>query len=193
MEKGSGSRVCLKCKVRFDLAESREVSGEPNPRGRFCPTCGDRRASELLEELRRIEANILRNLWQAYRGWWKHYTPPGGWRARLRKEGSDCPYCGVALEFDRVVRPQRAVLDHMDPLEKGGEDSLRNVVYCCAACHGRKRDKLFTRWLLDLDEPHRSLSRTIYVHKHEHPGTPDPGFWLLLLPSAIGGSTGLCA
>ncbi|MBK6602171.1 MAG: HNH endonuclease [Betaproteobacteria bacterium] len=108
-------------------------------------------------------------MWSAYRGWWKHYTPPLRWTRLLRSERDNCPYCGIALPDTTADRKQlRTVVDHMDPLELGGEDSLRNVVCCCSRCNSRKKDRLFLDWLQKLDEPFRTRACEIYQFKHQH-------------------------
>ena len=56
----------------------------------------------------------------------------------------------------------------MDPLSRGGEDSLRNVVYCCSSCNSKKKNKLFTQWLSELPVAFRIRCRQIYEFKHQH-------------------------
>ncbi len=164
------ARTCRDCKDPFPATAATNADGQPAPRGFYCPDCGQRRARQVREAIARRDGNICRNLWAAYRGWWKHYTPPTGWAALLRAERETCPYCGGAFSKDLSLRSESfAVIDHMDPLSRGGEDSLRNAMYCCYLCNGRKKNKLFVHWLQELSEPYRSKSREIYVFKHEHP------------------------
>jgi len=162
-------RTCRDCKARFSSELATGSDGVRAPRGFYCPTCGERRAREYEHLLRQHRINITRNLWAAYRGWWIHFTPPKGWATILRTESDNCPYCGCLLNDDRSS-PTRAtaVIDHMDPLSAGGEDSLRNAVYCCFRCNGVKKNKPFTRWLTELPEPFRTQCRAIYIFKHEH-------------------------
>jgi hypothetical protein len=47
-----------------------------------------------------------------------------------------CEFCGIA-EAD--VGSQLTI-DHFQPRVKGGDDSLDNLIYCCAACNQYKRD-----------------------------------------------------
>lgn len=144
--------------------------GSLAPHGFYCPSCGNKRAKECELLLEQRQLNIERNLWAAYRGWWKHYTYAAGWASLLRTEGEDCPYCGCLLNDNRTTtpNPSAAVIDHMDPTSLGGEDSLRNAIYCCSRCNSRKKDKPFLRWLTELSEPYRTLCRAIYIFKHEH-------------------------
>lgn|GEM_PF-4468431 len=155
--------------MQFKATDATRKDGQRALRGFYCPSCGQRRADEYREHLARREANIRRNLWAAYQGWWKHYTTPVGWATLLRSERDHCPYCGGLFSDDLTPRCESAaVIDHMDPLSRGGEDSLRNAVYCCYLCNGRKKNKLFTNWLEELPEPYCTKSREIYIFKHEH-------------------------
>ena len=57
---------------------------------------------------------------------------------------------------------------------------MRNAVYCCYRCNGKKKNKLFVHWLPQLPEPFRTRSREIYIFKHEHqPEAFEPGFYEL--------------
>jgi hypothetical protein len=56
----------------------------------------------------------------------------------------------------------------MDPLEVGGEDSIRNVVFCCSSCNIKKGSKPFLIWLKQLKPKYRKLVREIYTAKHGH-------------------------
>lgn len=162
-------RTCRNCNAQYSPELATGSDGERSRHGFYCPSCGVQRAREYEKSLRQREINIARNLWAAYRGWWKHFTPPRGWAALLRTESDSCPYCGCFLTDDPPPRaPSTAVIDHMDPLSLGGEDSMRNAVYCCNRCNGIKKNKPFIRWLNELSEPFQENSRKLYVFKHEH-------------------------
>ena len=165
----SPMKTCRDCSCVYPRVLATKSDGNRSIWGFYCPSCGTRRAREYVEFLHQREINIARNLWIAYRGWWKHFTPPHGWKQLLRCERKTCPYCGCLLTDDLPPRAaSTAVIDHMDPLSLGGEDSLRNAVYCCNCCNGTKKNKLFIRWLSELSEPFRTQSRMLYVFKHEH-------------------------
>lgn len=106
--------------------------------------------------------------------WWRHYAVPYEFRLTLYGEHQRCPYCGGPLGpldgegLGGVGDAMSAHLDHMDPLSRGGEDSIRNALYVCAACNLRKRDRLFRDWLQRLAPEHREGATTIYVAKHGH-------------------------
>jgi hypothetical protein len=56
----------------------------------------------------------------------------------------------------------------MDPLDLGGEDSIRNALVCCASCNNKKWKKSFLYWLEQLSPGYKKLAREIYIEKHEH-------------------------
>ena len=162
-------RTCRDCRSEFPRELATNSNGMRSLRGFYCSACGERRSRQDAALLLQREINITRNLWTAYRGWWKHFTPPRAWAALLRTESDNCPYCGCVLTDDPPPRtPTTAVIDHMDPLSLGGEDSLRNAVVCCNRCNGLKKNKPFTRWLAELPEPLQEHSRVLYIYKHEH-------------------------
>jgi hypothetical protein len=84
------------------------------------------------------------------------------------------------LEQETTEELQSAQLDHMDPLSRGGEDSVRNAVYACRECNLTKGRRLFVDWLETLDPAQRARARQIYEDKHRHapeefrPGAKQP-------------------
>lgn len=169
MAKSYPLRTCRDCKSEYPRELATGSNGESSLRGFYCPSCGSRRAREYEELLQQRKINVIRNLWDAYGGWWKHFTPARGWATLLRTESESCPYCGCFLTDEPPPRaPSTAVIDHMDPISLGGEDSLRNAVYCCNRCNGIKKNKSFNSWLTELSKPFQEHSRALYVFKHEH-------------------------
>jgi len=116
------------------------VFGFSNPRGKYCRSC-------FLEQQRQHAISLM-----------------GG--------RNFCLYCGVKIEkaYDWTAEGNSAYtylhLDHMDPISLGGEGSERNTVYCCVSCNLKKGDKLFTKWLGELEPKYRELSRRVYIEKH---------------------------
>jgi hypothetical protein len=51
-----------------------------------------------------------------------------------------CAYCGEATRY--------LGLDHVEPLSRGGDDTLDNLVACCGGCNLRKCDLLLLEWVL---------------------------------------------
>ena len=120
------------------------------------------------------EAVKVRKLEIIFGPWWRHYAVPYEFPATLYTERSRCPYCrrplGVpgALAAVPIDQAEPAHLDHMDPLSRGGEESVRNAVYCCGACNLAKGRRLFADWLTRLDTTGQVLAREIYQSKHGH-------------------------
>lgn len=128
------------------------------------------------------EAAKIRKFQIVYGPWWPHYVAPYELRWTLFAERSNCPYCSGALEQPNVevLSPAAALqsphIDHMDPLARGGGESVRNAVYACAACNLAKGRRLFVDWLLLLPAAHQQGARAIYVAKHGHePEAFEPG------------------
>lgn len=139
-------------------------------------------ASDSLAQMLADEAAKARKLEVIFGPWWPHYAVPYEFPATLYVERSGCPYCGGPLGMLAVLTPetipesQSAHLDHMDPLSRGGEDSIRNTVYVCRDCNLAKGRRLFIAWLEKLDPPNRECARQVYEVKHRHaPAAFQPG------------------
>ncbi len=82
-------------------------------------------------------------------------TPKGtGWQgmnwirkdkrlALYMRDGCACLYCGAGVETCKLT------LDHVKPSSKGGSNSERNLVTCCAACNSSRCDKDLRSWLAE--------------------------------------------
>lgn len=55
-----------------------------------------------------------------------------------REQLTDCPLCGVRLDYERSRQPNSAEADHIMPHALGGEDVLGNVRIICRACNRRR-------------------------------------------------------
>jgi len=120
------------------------------------------------------EAAKVRKLEILFGPWWRHYAIPYEFPATLYAAHSVCPYCGGPLGPLPVLAPdgaadgQSAHLDHMDPLSRGGEDSIRNALYVCRDCNLAKGRRLFPDWLEKLAPALQERARFIYEEKHGH-------------------------
>ena len=128
------------------------------------------------------EAAKVRKLKILFGSWWRHYAVPYEFPATLYAADAACPYCGgplgplPALGLDSEADSQSAHMDHMDPLSRGGEDSLRNAIYVCRDCNLAKGRQLFIDWLEKLAPAHQERARRLYEEKHGHrPGAFVPG------------------
>ena len=154
-------KVCPRCNNIKLIEHFVDVSGKQNPRGKYCQSCLTEMWKEDLQRALEIEASHIPKLKIMYGKYWKHYALPHDFGATLHQERDFCPYCG-----DKFIE---AYVDHMDPLQLGGEDSIRNAVFCCPPCNAKKGSKLFLTWLKELKPKYRKVARDIYIDKHDHP------------------------
>lgn len=79
-------------------------------------------------------------------------TEPGITVANLRKiHGDNCCYCGVEMDFNRGTRgagiaANRATLEHIVPISRGGSHTFLNSALACHACNVSKNDKTVAEW-----------------------------------------------
>lgn len=70
----------------------------------------------------------------------------------LRKRlGGDCCYCGIGLDFQRGTRgdgiaPNRATLEHVMPISRGGSHTFDNTALACHRCNVSKNNKTVEEW-----------------------------------------------
>ncbi|MBI1174046.1 MAG: hypothetical protein GC139_02130 [Sideroxydans sp.] len=132
--------------------------------------------NEVLANAAADEAAKMSKLEIIFGPWWRHYAVPYEFPTTLYLERNACPYCGQPLGILPAFAPgssigqaETAQLDHMDPISKGGEDSIRNAVYVCRSCNSAKGNRLFVEWLKRLREDLAAGAYRIYVEKHGHP------------------------
>lgn len=79
-------------------------------------------------------------------------TEPGVTVASLRKiHGDKCCYCEVILDFNRRPRsegisPDRATLEHIVPISRGGSHTFLNSALACHECNVSKNSKTVEEW-----------------------------------------------
>ena len=65
--------------------------------------------------------------------------------------GDHCIFCGVTMSFQREVkgnqRPERASIEHMTPLVRGGKHSWANVRLSCISCNCSKNSKTAAEYM----------------------------------------------
>lgn len=69
----------------------------------------------------------------------------------LEYYGNECAYCGST---------SRVGLDHVEPLSRGGEHAISNLVPCCAKCNQLKRDRSLPKFLLRVNFGVAEMRRT---------------------------------
>jgi 5-methylcytosine-specific restriction endonuclease McrA len=164
------TKQCRRCRKTLPLNRFVDSSGRHNPRGHYCLVCHLKRLDDWHRAGLRRELITIKKLRIIYGKHWRHYAAPEFFHANLLDERDFCPYCGTW--FDEISPNKFNLsplhLDHMDPLDKGGENSIRNVVFCCGPCNIQKGRRSFLNWLTMLEPKYRQLARAIYRHKHGH-------------------------
>ncbi len=73
-----------------------------------------------------------------------------------------CPYCGRPIDYKNSL----AAADHIYPIAKGGQSTVRNMVYICRDCNLKKGTSTLNQFIkkynLDRDSIERNLTR---MHK----------------------------
>jgi len=69
----------------------------------------------------------------------------------LRKiHGDNCCYCGVLMDFVRgkrgSIKPERATVEHILPISKGGTHTWGNTTLACHRCNTSKNAKTVDEW-----------------------------------------------
>ena len=63
-------------------------------------------------------------------------------RAAIRRTGAGCHICGQPIDYDLPhTDPMSFVVDHVIPLQRGGNDDLTNAQAAHALCNARKGTK----------------------------------------------------
>jgi len=168
-------KKCRRCGELRKRTEFLDWTGKQNPRGYYCIYCHKEKEREQLENRRKYHESLVRKYKIMYGEFWQHYAVPHDFEDELYDERDFCPYCGNLLPPKYVPDSDqknpfwgRAQIDHMDPLSKGGEDSIRNAVYVCDRCNYEKGSSLFLNWLKRLEPKYRKLAIEIYSRKHGH-------------------------
>ena len=168
-------KVCHHCERMLPIGEFVNSVGTKNPRGRTCLDCYQAKEQKAHEVAISNESEKIPKLKIMFGEFWKHYAWPQEFELTLYAERSECPYCGAPLGELYEIQPdgsyglRRNHLDHMDPLNLGGEDSIRNAVFCCRTCNLKKGRRSFSEWLDCLTPDCREIAKKIYTEKHGHP------------------------
>lgn len=117
----SDTKKCYRCNKIQQISTFVDTTGSANPRGQYCVSCHHERLKEQLNKALAEERDKIPKLKIMYGKYWEHYAWPNDFATTLYTEREFCPYCGGKLT-------DRAHIDHMDPLARGDENSIRNTV-----------------------------------------------------------------
>lgn len=165
------TKKCRRCHKTLSVEKFVDTGGDKNPKGHYCQACHRKRIEKWHRAALARESSYIEKLKILYGACWQHYAPPELFHAMLSDERDVCPYCGIRFS-DVVPAPfneSPVHIDHMDPLDKGGEHSIRNAVLCCGPCNIKKGKRSFVHWLEMLEPKFSQLARAIYIEKHGHP------------------------
>lgn len=159
-------RTCIECGVEFYSRSRRRLCGEECQRARarrltyeasggdskhpvlglVCPECGQQVAYQRFNNERvYCSRGCTKRAGKARRRAWKRgaaLSPVS--RAKVyRRDGWLCQLCRLPVDPSlRSPDPGSASLDHIHPLSRGGEHSMRNVQLAHLGCNRAKGDEL---------------------------------------------------
>ena len=85
--------------------------------------------------------------------------------AILRRDNNTCYYCGI---------PTATTVDHLTPVEQGGDDNFNNLVSACANCNYSKGNRTEEQYIKARNKKHRSkmIKQTQFFVHDKTPPTP---------------------
>lgn len=85
--------------------------------------------------------------------------------AILRRDNHTCYYCGI---------PQATTVDHLTPVEQGGDDNFNNLVSACANCNYSKGNRTEGQYIKDRNRKHSSkiMKQSQFFESAQTPPTP---------------------
>jgi 5-methylcytosine-specific restriction endonuclease McrA len=85
--------------------------------------------------------------------------------AILRRDNNTCYYCGI---------PTATTVDHLTPVEQGGDDNFNNLVSACANCNYSKGNRTEEQYIKARNKKHRSkmINKTQFFEHAKTPPTP---------------------
>ena len=169
------SKRCSSCGKVKDRNQFVDYQGAKSQRGRYCEQC--RKQKEMEARHRHFDGivSVQREYVEKYKiifgDDWESKAWPNCLRLFLFMERDSCPYRGLSFKGyqegkDYFECSEKFHIDHMDPLELGGEDSIRNAVSVCKDCNLQKGRTAFLSWLERLNPFLKEISRKIYIEKH---------------------------
>lgn len=145
-----GKRTCTKCFRDLDIEQFYKNANGFMGRMAHCKECERASARE-----RRQRANYK----EAKRSYSRRYASKRramlrgatigdvSFEAIRREQGDHCSYCNIEMYFGpEQYRDDKASMDHVIPLSRGGHHSNDNIVLACLACNMSKGNRLVSEW-----------------------------------------------
>ena len=168
------SKQCPECKKILPKDLFVDSQGNKNPRGKYCIDCREKKDHESREKhfngLLYAEIEYMKKYQIMYGDTWEKKAAPNNFFLTLFMEIDSCPYCGKRFKTDKDSKDYFTIrdkyhVDHMNPLNLGGEDSLLNAVCVCKTCNLKKSYQSFDVWLKTLSPQQQSIAEKIYIEK----------------------------
>lgn len=84
--------------------------------------------------------------------------------AILKRDNHTCYYCGI---------PTATTVDHLTPVEQGGDDSVNNLVSACQNCNYSKGNRTEHQYIKDRNKKHKQMmNKTRFFEHDKTPPTP---------------------
>jgi 5-methylcytosine-specific restriction endonuclease McrA len=87
----------------------------------------------------------------------------------LRRDNYTCYYCGI---------PTATTVDHLTPVEQGGDDSFNNLVSACSNCNYSKGNRTEEQYIKARNRKHKRkmINKTQFFEHDKTPPTPAMSF-----------------
>jgi hypothetical protein len=164
-------KICPSCNNELSSNMFVDFQGNKNPKGKYCIDCRERKD----QESREISFNgrlsgemeYIKKYKIMYGDDWKTKAAPNAFLLILFMERDFCLYCGKSFREDQIRKEisEKYHIDHMNPLNIGGEDSILNAVCVCKSCNLKKGNKKFSLWLEKLSPKYQIIAEKVYIEK----------------------------
>lgn len=75
----------------------------------------------------------------------------------FERDGFRCSYCGLSSIEDGI----KLTVDHIIPIDKGGNSNALNLTTSCSSCNSSKKQKIMDSWIVDRIMK-RNMQRSIF-------------------------------
>jgi hypothetical protein len=176
------TKICKTCKQTTPSDQFLTQELKFTPRASSCYACVKIWYAERLQKIKESEAQLLSHtlaylyiLWREFPSIYLEATPFDIMSGCMSYTDQTCLYCGYDfnVSFEQAlngIQPLQKHSDHMDALNIGGLDHLRNFAYSCQTCNAKKGSKNFATWFFKCPSERQELILQYYQNRHErHP------------------------